>query len=227
MGFNLGRFGSSPYSWNSLRETNYLAFRPVLLKSSTDLDRMCLTWNTDSHIVRRRVREECFNRRLIELACGRNSALGRYTEASKGCDRVRFTADDDLFWRSTHLRILGAASSQNVVIWISLPYNERWALNVYDRRTDGSNRKRDIHRLNWWHLMSCVAFSGIAHLPPKRAFLPCRRLRPREWREFLTHVLAIPRDERLTLPTTSASLQHNWPRGLSLYSGLLCPNRPS
>ena len=89
-GFNLGYHSFSPYSWNSIRDTAYT--NPMPVNNST---------------------KPC-RRRLIELACGHNSALCKYSCVSAGCDCVRYTAENDLFWKTTHERVVAAATSDHV-----------------------------------------------------------------------------------------------------------------
>ena len=110
LSFNIGPHAFEPDSWNSMRETTYCRTMPV-------------------NVVGQRNK-----RRLIEIACGRNSTLSKYAYGNEDCDCVRLTAEDDICWKSTHDKIVAAASSENVLIWISLPCTGGCSYNAKNRR---------------------------------------------------------------------------------------------
>ena len=65
-----------------------------------------------------------YNRRLVEIFCGHNSVLGRYTKHSSSCDIVRITEELDMYKPSTH----DIAVDANTCVWISAPCKggSRW-----------------------------------------------------------------------------------------------------
>ena len=73
-------------------------------------------------------KSKSYNRRLIELFCGPNSVLGRFTEDSCGCDVFRVTERMDMFQSVTHDVVVEAACADNVCLWISAPCKggSRW-----------------------------------------------------------------------------------------------------
>ena len=92
LGFNIGPHAYEPEPWSSTRETTYCRTMPVNKPGSK------------------------YRRRLIEIARGRNSSSSRHAYENEHCDCIRFTAEDDIFWKSTHDQIVAAASSENVLI---------------------------------------------------------------------------------------------------------------
>ena len=133
LGFNIGPHAYEPDSWNSMRETTYCRTMPV------------------------NVTGQRHKRRLIEIACGRNSELSKYAYGNEECDCVRFTAEDDICWKSTHDEIVAAASSDNVLIWISLPCTGGCSYNAQNRRKSFmSNKSVEAHQFNFEHMLKCV-----------------------------------------------------------------------
>ena len=58
---------------------------------------------------------------MVELFCGDNSALGRITKESVGCDVVRVDEHLDMLQRTTQRNIVSALSTENASVWISAP----------------------------------------------------------------------------------------------------------
>ena len=133
LGFNIGPHAFEPTSWNSMRDTTYCRTMPV------------------------NVPGQPHKRRLIEIACGHNSTLSRYAYGNEDCDCVRFTAEDDICWKSTHDKIVAAASSDNVLIWISLPCTGGCSYNAKNRRKSFlCDKSVEAHQFNFEHMLKCV-----------------------------------------------------------------------
>ena len=99
-----------------------------------------------------------YNRRLIEIACGYNSTLCRFTNLSHDCDCVRVTQDNDICWTSTHKRLMAAANDVNALIWISLPCTGGCKFNTTENWPKGPEMRKHINRLRYSfkYMLECV-----------------------------------------------------------------------
>ena len=67
---------------------------------------------------------EKYDRRLVELFCSENSALGRRTKESIGCDVVRVHERMDMNPPVSQQNAINALSTPNACAWISAPVQE-------------------------------------------------------------------------------------------------------
>ena len=68
---------------------------------------------------------EKYDRRLVELFCSENSALGRRTKESIGCDVVRVHERMDMNHPISQQNAINALSTPNACAWISAPMYRR------------------------------------------------------------------------------------------------------